>query len=192
MNYKFLKSKSKTYSRSGFTLMNRTSEGVFTLMNRTSEGAFTLMNRTSERAFTLIELLIVISIIGILAALSLASFTTSQKQTRDSQRKSDLSQYRSSLESYANTNNSLYPVAATAISASGSLCTTLGLSNCPEDPKSAISTYKYCSDAAGTDYALWTTLETMSTNKWVVCSDGRSTTSTSTPSCGASFNCNLP
>jgi prepilin-type N-terminal cleavage/methylation domain-containing protein len=63
-----------------------------------------------RRGFTLIELLVVISIIGILAALSLASFTTSQKQARDTERKSDLSQYRSSLESYANIKNGLFPV----------------------------------------------------------------------------------
>lgn len=164
----------KIYSEKGFTLMNPTSE-------------------RSERAFTLIELIIAISIIAILASLTFGSFANSQKLTRNTQRKSDLSQYRSSLESFANAGSSgLFPVKTTAVEASTSLCTALSLTGCPEDPKSAISTYKYCSNASGTDYVLWSTLENVGSTKWTVCSNGKSETSATTPTCGASFNCNLP
>lgn len=142
---------------------------------------FTLMKQASirEAAFTLIELLVVIAIIGIIAALSFASFTTSQRQARDTQRKSDLRQYEGALESYANSNSSLYPVLSSATSLTSpnnALCTLLGLANCPVDPNNTGAyQYTYQSDAAGTKYVLWTRLES-SSNMWVACSTGKSGT----------------
>lgn len=60
--------------------------------------------------FTLIELLVVMAIIGILAGLSLTSFNTAQKSSRDTRRKSDLYQYKVTLEAYASNNNGKYPI----------------------------------------------------------------------------------
>lgn len=69
------------------------------------------MKVTSPRplGFTLIELLVVIAILGILAAASLAIFSTSQMKGRDSQRKSDLKQISNALEIYYNDYNSYPP-----------------------------------------------------------------------------------
>lgn len=143
-----------------------------------------------KKGFTLIELLVVISIIGILAGMVVVSFTSSQKQARDTERKSDLSQYRTSLESYANKNNGLYPIFVNVTALSGDVCTDVGSSgNCPEDPKSPTTTYKYCSDTGGTSYALWASLENTALTYWVVCSNGKSGTSLNNPTCGGSFNC---
>ncbi|HSX40635.1 MAG TPA: prepilin-type N-terminal cleavage/methylation domain-containing protein [Candidatus Saccharimonadales bacterium] len=50
--------------------------------------------------FTLIELLIVIAIIGILSAIFVGSYVFVQTKSRDGQRKSDMQQLRSALESY--------------------------------------------------------------------------------------------
>ena len=50
--------------------------------------------------FTLVELLVVISILGVLATIALASFRSSQARGRDAERKSDLKQIVSSLELY--------------------------------------------------------------------------------------------
>jgi len=138
----------------------------------------------SKFGFTLIELLVVISIIGILAALVTVSFTSSQRQARDTQRKSDIIQYRSSLESYANRTNGLFPSLTDSAGAlaSSTLCTSLALTSCPEDPKIANGSgfvYKYQSNGSGspaidaTSYVLWAKLEN-SANYWVVCSNGKS------------------
>lgn len=166
-----------------------------------SDGSM-IMKLKFKRGFTLIELLVVISIIGILAALGLASFTTAQKQARDTQRKSDLKQYQNSLESYANKNNSLFLSRTTSGGATSSvICTDLGLTSCPEDPKNSSDStfaYKYQSDgtnlgtATATVYVLWGKLES-TPSYWVLCSDGKvgskAQTGWANPSMGA---CPLP
>ena len=54
----------------------------------------------NKKAFTLVELLVVMSIIGILAAVGIGSFRTTQMKGRDAQRKSDLKQISNSLDLY--------------------------------------------------------------------------------------------
>ncbi|MBL7158912.1 type II secretion system protein [Candidatus Microgenomates bacterium] len=48
--------------------------------------------------FTLLELLVVISILGILISLGAVSFTTAQKKGRDARRKADMKQIQTALE----------------------------------------------------------------------------------------------
>ncbi|PIV00759.1 hypothetical protein COS55_03030 [Candidatus Shapirobacteria bacterium CG03_land_8_20_14_0_80_40_19] len=126
------------------------------------------------KGFTLIELLVVISIIGILASLALTSYGGAQKQARDTQRRSDLGQYRNGLEAYAASNNGLYPVHAAAYDTSG-FCgggvLSSYLSSCPPDPITT-NTYYYISDAGGTKFILYANLET--DYYWYVCSTGKS------------------
>ena len=132
--------------------------------------------------FTLIELLVVISIIGLLAGLALVSFSGSQKQARDTQRKNDLKQYQTVLENFANYNNSFFSSrTGDNIQAATTLCTDLGLSECPADPKDG-TTYRYFYQSDGSDggtadatvYVLYATLETVDATYWVICSSGRS------------------
>ncbi|MCJ7792880.1 MAG: type II secretion system GspH family protein [Candidatus Marinimicrobia bacterium] len=138
-----------------------------------------------KKGFTLIELLVVISIIGSLASLALVSYSGAQKQTRDTQRRSDLAQYRNGIENFAANNNGMYPAYSTRqpiISVSSNFCNLLMpdyISACPVDPIGGTTyRYYYTSDgttpdesATATQYVLWATLETG--GYWEVCSDGR-------------------
>lgn len=58
--------------------------------------------KTKKSGFTMIELLIVIVIIGILAAVGLRAFAASQMKARDSKRKTDLRTIGDALEVYYN------------------------------------------------------------------------------------------
>lgn len=144
------------------------------------------MKLNHNKAFTLIEMLVVISLIGILATLALVSFGPSQKQARDTTRKSDLKQFQTSIENYATLNSGLYPIHTTTLqitSTDSSFCTAeLNLSSCPIDPKNSDNLiYKYISNATGSDFVLWAGLENKAVY-WVVCSSGRNAESASQPS----------
>ncbi|HUS59774.1 MAG TPA: type II secretion system protein [Nevskiaceae bacterium] len=151
-----------------------------------------------KKGFTLIELLVVISIIGILAGLTLTGFAAARKNARDTQRKSDLGQYRSTLEAFASNNNGKYPSRTTDVYAHTTLCTDLlgyfeVTGNCPVDPlNTGNHIYRYDSDGNNTgatnpnaiNWVLYVTLETG--GYWEICSNGkagRATSIASRPSC---------
>jgi prepilin-type N-terminal cleavage/methylation domain-containing protein len=58
------------------------------------------MNPSNKKAFTLIELLVVSTIIAILIAVGAVSYSSINKRSRDSKRKSDIEQIRAALEMY--------------------------------------------------------------------------------------------
>lgn len=65
-----------------------------------------------NKGFTLIELLVVVSIIAILSAIGLVSYTSFLKNSRDARRQSDLKFIQSALEEY-HTDQIFYPSAIT-------------------------------------------------------------------------------
>jgi prepilin-type N-terminal cleavage/methylation domain-containing protein len=150
-----------------------------------------------KKGFTLIELLIVIAIIAALATMFMSTFPNSQKRGRDAIRRSDIKQYQTALELYANRNSSgSYPVQLTAMDPSGSsFCgTTLALPACPSDPKTGQSVcsggscrYNYVSSAGGSAYALWVRMEAptiVGQYNFVLCSSGVTKETSSTPNSG--------
>ena len=136
---------------------------------------------TYSFGFTLIELIIVMAILAGLAGIGVSQFPAIQKRGRDTQRRSDIKQYQTALEIYANRTNGFYPNGSVAIN---SLCVTLGTSACPVDPKGLPNSYRYSSNT--TIYVLWAKLEQPTipgaTEYFVVCSTGESGDTATDPS----------
>lgn len=123
-------------------------------------------NRQRQKGFTLLELLVVMVILGLLAAIGLGSFMSSQRKGRDARRKADLTAIKSALELYYNDFDS-YPLSDASqniVGCDGGACDwndlwerngTIYMVQIPEDP--AGGTYAYDSD--GTSYILYARLE---------------------------------
>lgn len=57
-------------------------------------------NKNTQKGFSLLELLVVISIMGILITLGVVAFSTAQKKTRDSRRRADVKAMQDAFEQY--------------------------------------------------------------------------------------------
>lgn len=132
----------------------------------------------SRRAFTLIELLIVITIIGILAVALIPKIANAPSRARDTQRKTDLSQVAIALEGYFQDYGS-YPSTPTVCNVSSivlgstttSWATYFNASDIPTDPLTtqgaigcgATGTYYYKQLDSGMHYVIGANLENDST-----------------------------
>ena len=127
-----------------------------------------------KRGFTLVELLVVISIIGILSSFVSYSIGNAQAKGRDSRRKSDLDTIKKALElaKTDSTASAFYPKCVTyttnectiAASTTNPAMSTTYLSTVPKDPKTSINyTYHPTPDSCGvsgcTGYTLYACLE---------------------------------
>ncbi len=114
-----------------------------------------------KRGFTLVELLVVISIIGILVGLSMFGLIGAREASRDAKRKANIEEIRSGIEIYKSDCNS-YPVILTDPlvgddSTTACVSTNIYISTLPQDPTPAIADYYYFSD--GKTYQICAALE---------------------------------
>lgn len=142
-----------------------------------SVGGGTGNSLQSRSGFTYIELIIVIAVIGILSGLFVTQYPAAQRRARDAERRSDMKQYQTAMEIYANKNNGNYPVVSGTISSS-ILCDDLEISPCLNDSQNSYNVI-----SSSTEYALWATLEQPQSpvTYFVACSNGTTGESSTQP-----------
>jgi type II secretion system protein G len=120
--------------------------------------------KKKNQGFTLLELMIVMIILGVLAALISGNFISSLKKGRDAQRKQDLHQVQTSIELFYEDKH-VYP---DSISFGGELCENEPcqaddkkyMVKIPSDPLNTNNQgYAYCVSAQKDSYQLYAKLE---------------------------------
>lgn len=107
-----------------------------------------------KKSFTLIEILVVTTIIVLLTAAAVISYSTFLKQSRDAKRKTDLEQIRAALEMFrSNSSTNTYPTTGL----SELTAPTVYIQSVPKDPKDPTYSYYYLGSAS--DYTLGAYLE---------------------------------
>lgn len=126
-----------------------------------NKNKITISNFQFPKGFTLVELLVVISIMGILTVISLASFTSAQIKARDAQRKSDLEQTAKALMLYYS-DTGTFPVESDfkfgyEEDNGFKIGETIYMRKTPQDPK--YPNYEYIYKTDGKSFNLFANLE---------------------------------
>lgn len=117
-----------------------------------------MVKNIKKRGFSLFELLIVISIIGILTAIVSVAYSGAQKKTRDTRRVEDMKLIQTAAEQFYSQNNYIYPTSTLATGWTGTGGVAI-LNAFPVDPKND-TTYKYTySGGVGASYCACAVVE---------------------------------
>ena len=132
------------------------------------------MRQKTIRGFTLLEILVSITIVAVLTAIGIVSYSSVNKRSRDVKRKSDLEQIRSALEMYRSDNGGYPNIGAGFLSASGLgtyLVDTGYMPAVPTDPSPSSGYYYDAIDTSGayTSYCICVNLETTTSGSESTC-----------------------
>jgi prepilin-type N-terminal cleavage/methylation domain-containing protein len=108
------------------------------------------MTRKSKKGFTLIELMIVVAIIGILAAIAIPKFAQLIRKSKEGASKGNLGSLRSSLSIYYGDMEGVYPVQMAALTVGGKYLTVIPDAKVPDyHPDSSVEVDGLTSTDAG-------------------------------------------
>jgi prepilin-type N-terminal cleavage/methylation domain-containing protein len=115
------------------------------------------MNKTKRwgaSGFTLIELMIVVAIIGILAAIAIPKFASLMRKSGEGASKGNLGALRSALSIYYGDMEGQYPQLMTALTVNGKYLSTLPVAKAPNyHPDSSVPSYNTgANDGGGWNY----------------------------------------
>lgn len=116
-----------------------------------------MIKRSKKNGFTLVELLIVISIIGIVTIIASSSFVSSQKKSRDASRKASLKSLSDALNMYY-ADMGLFP---TSITFGGQLTlgTVVYMKEIPTETAKGVKQFYYQPSPTRKSFRLYTNLE---------------------------------
>lgn len=122
--------------------------------------------------FSLMELLVVIAIMAILISFGFSSFSTAQKKSRDSKRKSDVKEIQQAMEQYYSVCNYIYPLPTNGVFTSIN-CPTPPLSIMPTVPMDPRASPYYCptpvaSNCTASNYRICAALESETPSEYCV------------------------
>jgi len=128
------------------------------------------MNNSKNFGFTLFELLVVVSIIGILIGFGTVAFSSAQKRARDARRQEDMKEVQAAMEQCYGLLDGAYPTGTYTAGSTVTCGSEVVIESFPDDPKPTMSYSGSVSDAS--NYCFCAELESADGNYGVGCSAG--------------------
>jgi prepilin-type N-terminal cleavage/methylation domain-containing protein len=126
--------------------------------------------RNKNKGFTLIEMLVVIAVIGLLAALILVGLSSFRTRGRDTRRIADLKEVQNGLEVYYMKNGNYPNVNTWSALETALVGADIGITSIPKDP-TATYNYVYGVDATQQHYVIGATIEDEAGNQSLLAND---------------------